>query len=95
MAEDNCSTFPVSRRKLFEYGAVLSGTAAMLSPIGVQAIAAGKAEVDMQPGWLAGTGILGEVAAKRMTWGRPGGPEPEFRTGKDHPALAAWQAGRS
>ena len=28
-------------------------------------------------------------------WGRPGGWEPEFRTEKDHPAVAAWKAHRS
>ncbi len=26
-------------------------------------------------------------------WGRPGGLEPEFRTAKDHPAVAAWGSG--
>ena len=28
-------------------------------------------------------------------WGSPGGLEAEFRTDKDHPAVAAWDAGRS
>lgn len=26
-------------------------------------------------------------------WGRPGGLEPDFRTDKDHPVVAAWDAG--
>ena len=26
-------------------------------------------------------------------WGRPGGLEPEFRTDKDHPVVATWDAG--
>ena len=95
MAEDNRSTFPVSRRILLEYGAVLSGTAAMSALTGVQALAAGKAKVNLQPGWLASNGILGEVVAKHMTWGHSGGWEPEFCTNKDHPAVAAWEADRS
>lgn len=23
-------------------------------------------------------------------WGQPGGPGPDFRTGQDHPVVAAW-----
>lgn len=95
MAEDDRSTFPLSRRKLLEYGAVLSGTALTSSLTGVQALATGRAKVNVQLGWLASNGILGEIVAKRMTWGRPGGSEPEFRTNKDHPAVAAWEADRS
>ncbi len=83
MAEHTRSASPVSRRKFLEYGAVLGGTAAMSSLIRVEALAAGEARVNMQLGWLASNGILGEVAAKRMGYYKdlgielhvtPGGP---------------------
>ena len=66
MAEHDRSNSWASRRKFLRYGAALGGTAAMSSLIGVQALAAGKAKVNMQLGWLASNGILGEVVAKRM-----------------------------
>ena len=66
MVERNRPTSPVSRRRVLEYGTALGGAAAMSSLIGVEALAAGKAKVNMQLGWLASNGILGEVVAKRM-----------------------------
>ena len=38
----------------------------MPSFISVEALGAGKAKVNMQLGWLASNGIMGEVVAKRM-----------------------------
>ena len=76
-------TDSVSRRKVLEYGAALGGTAAMSSLISVEALAAGNAKVNMQLGWLASNGIMGEVVAKRMGYYKelgidlnvtPGGP---------------------
>ena len=76
-------TNSVSRRKVLEYGAALGGTAAMSSLISVEALAAGHAKVNMQLGWLASNGIMGEVVAKRMGYYKelgidlnvtPGGP---------------------
>ncbi len=83
MVERNRPTTPVSRRRVLEYGTALGGAAAMSSLIGVEALAAGKAKVNMQLGWLASNGILGEVVAKRMGYYKelgielnvtPGGP---------------------
>ncbi len=73
----------VSRRDVLGYGAALGGTAALSSFIGVEALAAGEAKVNMQLGWLASNGIMGEVVAKRMGYYKelgidlnvtPGGP---------------------
>ena len=83
MAEHYSTPSPVSRRKVLEYGAALGGTAAMSSLISVEALAAGTAKVNMQLGWLASNGIMGEVVAKRMGYYKelgidlnvtPGGP---------------------
>ena len=54
-----------SRRRLLRYGGAL-GAAAASSFITVRPLAADAAEVDMQLGWLASNGILGEVCAKRL-----------------------------
>ena len=83
MAEHNRPRFPVGRRTVLGYGAALGGAAAMSSLIGVESLAADKARVNMQLGWLASNGILGEVVAKRMGYYKelgielnvtPGGP---------------------
>ena len=83
MAEHYSTPSPVSRRKVLEYGAALGGAAAMSSLISVEALGAGTAKVNMQLGWLASNGILGEVVAKRMGYYKelgidlnvtPGGP---------------------
>ena len=54
-----------SRRRLLGYGGAL-GAAAASSFITVRPLAADAAEVNMQLGWLASNGILGEVCAKRL-----------------------------
>ena len=55
----------LSRRRVLQYGGAL-GAAATSSFISVRALAADTAEVNMQLGWLASNGILGEVCAKRL-----------------------------
>ena len=55
----------LSRRQVLQYGGAL-GAAATSSFISVRALAADTAEVNMQLGWLASNGILGEVCAKRL-----------------------------
>ena len=55
----------LSRRRLLQYGGAL-GAAAASSFISIQSLAADMAEVNMQLGWLASNGILGEVCAKRL-----------------------------
>ena len=66
MADRKHSLSSLSRRRLLQHGATLGGAAAMPSFITVEALAAGKAKVNMQLGWLASNGIMGEVVAKRM-----------------------------
>ena len=55
----------LSRRRVLQYGGAL-GAAATSSFISVRSLAADTAEVNMQLGWLASNGILGEVCAKRL-----------------------------
>ena len=55
----------LSRRRVLQYGGAL-GAATASSFISVRALAADAAEVNMQLGWLASNGILGEVCAKRL-----------------------------
>ena len=66
MADRNHSPSSFGRRRLLQYGATLGGAATVSSFITVEALAAGKAKVNMQLGWLASTGIVGDVVAKRM-----------------------------
>ena len=66
MADRKQSPSSLSRRRLLQYGATLGGAAAMSSFVTVEALAAGKAKVNLQLGWLASNGIMGEVVAKRM-----------------------------
>ena len=66
MADHYRSTIPVNRRRVLGYGAALGAAAAMSPLMSVRTLAAGKAEVNMQLGWLASNGILGEVVARRM-----------------------------
>ena len=49
---------------------------------------------DDLPGQSAGfAAINAEFFGAAVTgWGRPGGLGPAFRTGRDHPAVAAWRA---
>ena len=72
--------FP-SRRRFLKHGAALGGAAAMSSFIGVEALGADKAKVNMQLGWLASNGILGEVVAKRMGFYEEEGVELEVTPG--------------
>ena len=69
------------RRRFLKYGAALGGTAVASSFVTVEALAAGKAKVNMQLGWLASNGILGEVVAKRMGYYEEEGIELEVTPG--------------
>ena len=55
----------LSRRPLLGLGAALGGIASMGALISVAARAQDSAKVDMQLGWLASNGQLGEIVAKR------------------------------
>ena len=81
MAEHNHSIPSLDRRRFLQYGATLGGAAAMSSFIGVEALAADKAKVSMQLGWLASNGIMGEVVAKRMGFYDEEGIELEVTPG--------------
>ena len=65
MSEHRSIGSRLSRRRVLQYGGAL-GAAATSSFISVRALAADAAEVNMQLGWLASNGILGEVCAKRL-----------------------------
>ena len=74
MAEHKQSLSSPGRRRILKYGATLGGAAAVSSFISVEALGAGKAKVkvkvNMQLGWLASNGIMGEVVAKRISSSR-------------------------
>ncbi len=74
---------PVSlpRRRFLKFGAALGGVAATSSFITVEAVAAGRSKVNMQLGWLASNGIMGEVVAKRMGFYEEEGIELEVTPG--------------
>ncbi len=65
MSRNLQSASSLSRRGVLQYGAAMGGVATVSSFIGIEAVAADRAKVNMQLGWLASNGILGEVAAKR------------------------------
>ena len=65
MSEQSQATAPLSRRSVLQYGMALGGAAATSSFISVEALGADMAKVNMQLGWLASNGIMGEVVAKR------------------------------
>ena len=65
MAEHTQSQRTPSRRQVLKGGVALGGVAAMSSVVSVEVLGADKAKVNMQLGWLAGNGIMGEVVAKR------------------------------
>ncbi len=71
----------VSRRRVLQYGATLGGLATMSSYIGVTSASANGASVNMQLGWLASNGILGEVVAKREGYYHEAGIELEVTPG--------------
>ena len=54
-----------NRRQVLQYGAAVGGIAGVSSLVSVEALGADMAQVQMQLGWLASNGILGEVVAKR------------------------------
>ena len=66
MATQNHFLTSPHRRQILKYCAGLGGAAAASLFVTVEALSAGKAKVDLQLGWLAGNGIMGEVVAKRM-----------------------------
>ncbi len=69
------------RRRFLQSGAALGGAALTSSFVTVEALAAGKAKVNMQLGWLASNGIMGEVVAKRMGYYEEEGIELEVTPG--------------
>ena len=81
MANHVLSTSSPSRRRVLQYGTALGAAGAASSFISVQALAAGKAKVNLQLGWLASNGILGEVVAKRMGFYGEEGIELEVTPG--------------
>ncbi len=81
MADHRNTLSSPSRRRLLKYGATLGGAAAASSFITVEALAAGKAKVNMQLGWLASNGIMGEIVAKRMGFYAEEGIELEVTPG--------------
>ena len=66
MADQTTSNFHLNRRRFLKYGAAIGSATATSSFISIEALAAGKANVNMQLGWLASNGIMGEIAAKRL-----------------------------
>lgn len=71
------------RRRLLRASAAATGLAAVGPLLSVQALAQGKARVDMQLGWISGGNQTGEVVAKRLGYYdqegidfaiQPGGP---------------------
>ncbi|NQW10501.1 MAG: ABC transporter substrate-binding protein [Alphaproteobacteria bacterium] len=81
MTKFNKPKFEMTRRDVLRTGVALSGAAAMSSFISVDAGAAGVAKVNMQLGWLASNGILGEVVAKRMGFYKEEGIELQVTPG--------------
>ena len=81
MADRKHSLSSRSRRRFLQHGATVGAAAAMPSFITVEALAAGKAKVNMQLGWLASNGIMGEVVAKRMGFYEEEGIELEVTPG--------------
>ena len=81
MATHNHLLASPRRRQVLKYGAALGGAAAASSFVTVETLAAGKAKVNMQLGWLASNGIMGEVVAKRMGYYEEEGIELEVTPG--------------
>ena len=65
MARQPYSYRTPSRRQILKGGAALGGVAAVSSLVSVEARGTDTAKVNMQLGWLASNGIMGEVVAKR------------------------------
>ena len=81
MAKHNHYLASPNRRRFLQYGAALGGAAATASFVSVEALAADTAKVNMQLGWLASNGIMGEVVAKRMGYYEEEGIELEVTPG--------------
>ncbi len=81
MAKHNHYLASPNRRRILQYGAALGGAAATASFVSVEALAADTAKVNMQLGWLASNGIMGEVVAKRMGYYEEEGLELEVTPG--------------
>ena len=65
MSANTQPTASRTRREVLKYGMALGGVAATSSFITIEALGAEMAKVNMQLGWLASNGIMGEVVAKR------------------------------
>ncbi len=81
MTKQNHFVSSPNRRRVLKYGAALGGVAATSSFVTVDALAADKARVNMQLGWLASNGIMGEVVAKRLGYYEEEGIELEVTPG--------------
>src|ERR1035437_8385213 len=71
----------MSRRQLLSASAAAGGLAASGALLSVQALAADKAAVNMQLGWLVGGDQIGEVAAKRLGYYEQEGIEFSIQAG--------------
>ena len=81
MATNNHLPTSPGRRRFLKYSAAMGGTAVVSSFVTVEALAADKAKVNMQLGWLASNGIMGEVVAKSMGYYEEEGIELEVTPG--------------
>ena len=77
------SNFDSQRRQMLKASLLAGGLAATGGVISIDALAADKANVNLQLGWLVGGNQIGEVAAKRLGYYeqegvnltiQPGGP---------------------
>ena len=66
MSETRMIGSRLGRRRILQHGVALGAAAAASSLVTVKSLAADAAQVNMQLGWLASNGILGEIAAKRL-----------------------------
>ena len=74
-------THGLNRRQLLKGGAAVGALAALPNVISVTARAQGTAKVNMQLGWLASNGILGEVVALQKGFYEEEGVELEITPG--------------
>ncbi len=71
----------MTRRRILGASVATGGLAASGALLSVQALAADKAAVNMQLGWLAGGNQIGEVAAKRLGYYEQEGIEFSIQPG--------------
>jgi NitT/TauT family transport system substrate-binding protein len=89
-------TLELNRRRLLRAGVALGAVGAASSLIGVTGRAGDMAKVDMQLGWLASNGLLGEVVAKRKGFYEEEGIELTVTPGGPNvDGVASVAAGRS